>query len=189
MAKELEIPVTREAMPAADRTGTHGQAWHCNRPAALRQHRIKPHHDPVIADWIVSAPPAAAYHRALRPDGSHHLVHSCHIALMHLRAVHGQDAIEIAVPGATHELWVMAFDPLAPRDAIVHGRALPVHHYYAQVFAAQIVAADDAAAIARVSAAIALILNGDLNPVDQPQWIEHFGDAMIAGQDQADHDV
>ena len=37
--------------------------------------------------------------------------------------------------------------------------------------------------------AIALILNGDLNPVDQPAWIEVFGDAMIAAEDQADHDV
>ena len=157
-----------EPMPPADRAGNHGVAWRCNRAAALRHHRMKAHHDPVIADWIVTAPDA------------HDLVHSCHIALMHLRAVHARDAVQIAVPGATHELWVMALDPAAPRAAIVHGRALPLHHYFAQVFCAQIAAPDDPEAITRITAAIALILNGDLNPVDQPQWIELFGDAMVA---------
>ena len=155
-------------MPPAAYTGTHGRAWPCNRAAALRAARVKAGADAVIADWIITTPAA------------HHLVHTCHLALLHLRPGPAGDDVRISVPGATHELWVMAMDPRAPREDLVHGTALPVHHYYAQVFAAQIVAADDADAIARMAATITLIVNGDLNPVDQPQWIELFGDAMVA---------
>lgn len=149
-------------MPPAAHVGTHGAAWACNR-AARR--------DPMIADWIVTAP------------SYHHLVHTCHIALIHLRSVPGQPAPAIAVPGATHELWVMAFDRAAPRHAIAHGHTLPGDHYCAQIFAAQLIARDDETADARIAATIALIVNGDLNPVDQPQWVELFGDAMFVNAD------
>jgi|GEM_PF-2792987 len=158
-------------MPPADHAGTHGAAWACNRAAALARHRIKPQHDAVIGDWIVSAP------------GAHHAVHSCHVALLHLRPAHQHDLVEIKVPGATHELWVMAMDPRAPRGSIVQGHIMPVDHYYARVFGAQIVATGDDDALARIAATIALIVNGDLNPVDQPQWIELFGDAMFVNAD------
>ena len=158
----------RETMPSAPHTGTHGKAWRCDRAAALQRHRVKPGADAVIADWVVEVPDA------------HHLVHSCHIALVHLRPAHPDDQVEVKVPGATHEMWIMALDPRAKRSAIVLGKAMPVDHYYAQVFAAQLVATGDDAAIARMIGAIGLILNGDLNPVDQPQWIELFGDNMLA---------
>jgi len=150
----------RDPMPPADRTGPHAQMWHC--------HPGRPGAQAIVADWIIETPAA------------HHLVHSCHVALMHLRPVHADDKVCIHVHGATHELWVMALDPAAPRAAIVRHTAAPVQHYYAKVFVAQIVAPTDEAAVARIAATIALILNGDLNPVNQDQWIELFGDAMLA---------
>lgn len=154
-------------MLPADITGTHGTAWRCNRAAALARHRIKPHHDAIIADWIISVP------------GAHAVWHSWHVALMHLRPMRGTAPAQTRLPGATHELWVMALDPAAPHADAVQGRALPNHHHIATAFAAQIIEPTDQAAIARIHATIALILNGDLHPLDQPRWIELFGDAMF----------
>jgi hypothetical protein len=146
--------------------GSHAQAWRCNRAAALRRHKIAL--DPVIADWIVHVP------------GLHQAFHTIHIALQHLRPLHIGDRITRAVPGATHELWITALDPAHDHAATVQGAGHP-HRvaYLAQLFAAQIVASDDPAAASRIAATIDLITTGDLNPLDQPQWIALFGDAMF----------
>ena len=160
-------PTPRDPMPPAAHTGTHGAAWRCNRPAALRAHGIKPAHCPIIADWIVQ-----------RAD-SHAVWHSWHIALLHLRPLYDEDTPELILPGATHELCVTAMDPFAPRADAVQGRALANHHHIERTFAAQITEPTDQAAITRIAATIDLIVQGTLNPESLTQWISLFGDAML----------
>ena len=149
-------------------TGPRGRAWRCDRITARRTHGLTA--DPVVADWIIELP------------GLHHAFSAVHLALQHLRPLHPGDAIARAVPDASHELWVMGLDPHHRMGDTVHGTGHP-HHigYCAQIFATQLPAHTDAEAITRLTATITLICNGELNPIDQDQWISLFGAAMLKG--------
>jgi len=160
--------LTPEPLVQPTITGPRGRAWRCDRVAARRAHRLD--RDPVVADWIVELP------------GLHQAFSAIHIALQHLRPLHWLDRIERAVPDASHELWIMGLDPQHRLGETVRGTGDPRRvDYCAQIFAAQLPAHTDADAITRITATITLICNGELNPIDQAQWISLFGDAMLKG--------
>jgi hypothetical protein len=157
-----------KSVPVPDHIGDHGRAWRCNRAAALRRlHWFRTPIDAVIADWIVEVPDASRSW------------HSYHIALLHLRPLRGVPAPVLYLPGATHELQVMALHAGADCAAAIAGHLLADRlPLAAATFAAQLVEPTDQAATIRTGTAIDLILSGDLDPESRAHWVSLFGRSM-----------
>lgn len=136
--------------------GEYGRAW-----------PVGPFTPAQVAVWVVEAPWA------------HPVWHSYIFGFAHLRPMECDPAPRIWLPGATHELALYALDPEVPRQKqIDNGR----YHMLVPVnFAAQFIADDDAAAAARIKAAVDRILAGELSPDTDflAQWIALFGGNMV----------
>jgi hypothetical protein len=115
----------------------------------------------------------------LEVPGAHPLWHSYVLSLIHLGQAPDAEPVVLCLPGATHEMALFALNPMHPRQAIFDGLECamvdPVN------FAAQMVVADHAAAIACVERALPLIASGALNPDTDyiRDWVALFGDSML----------
>lgn len=140
--------------------GAAGRAWLLPKPT-------KPSGWAMVSVWLVEAPHA------------HPLWHSYLITIVHLRPEPGELDASIYLPGATHEMSVLALHPDMPRKPLLHGG--PADYLTPVNFAAQIIAADDAAATQRVEKAVRAICDGTLSPdTDYGHvWCQMFGDNML----------
>jgi hypothetical protein len=149
-----------------NKQGPVGKAWTIDVPAVLTSLGIdRP--DAALVSWLIEAPWA------------HPVWHSYNLVLVHLRPVDGMEPPKVYRAGGTHEFWLYALDPEEPREALLTRSR--VRWLYPANFAAQLVEADDEAAIARVDEAVDLIVRGYLNPDSgaMRQWVNLFGDAML----------
>lgn len=117
-----------------------------------------------MSAWIVYAPWA------------HPGWHSYLLSVVHLRESEGAKPPVINLPGATHELMLLALDPGYPLQA----RRLP-HFLTPPNFVGQFVADSDEAAAERVAGDVRDICAGLLNPDTDAlrQWIARYGDNGI----------
>lgn len=125
--------------------------------------------DPTLVHWVVNAPWA------------HPFWHSYSIVVVHLRPVEGVPEPKIFLPGATHEFWVYALNPeIDNRTLIETGIIAPYQWLSPMNFAAQMIETDESA-MARISAVVEEIVNGDLSPDTdfRFEWVGRFGGAMV----------
>jgi hypothetical protein len=150
-------------------TGPKGRAWLCDIATRYRNLGItEADGRGDIANWIVEAPWA------------HPVWHSYQVVLLHLRPTTVDPSPMIHVPRATHEFWLQALDPQQPREPAILGTG-PTYTLSPMNFAAQLVSAGDADAIARVEIAVRRICSGSLSPDTdfRRHWIALFGDGML----------
>jgi hypothetical protein len=149
----------------------HGKAWRLDLEEVRRRHGVEASRDAALDFWLVEAPWANP------------IWHSYVIGLQHLRPVVEGEPIVVKRPGATHEFFVAALDPGAPREPFVRGEASPAVLRPLN-FVAQLVEESDEAARERVRGAVMKICAGTLSPdVDfQSQWVAMFGGYMLQGR-------
>lgn len=165
-AGDAEVKVPVELAPAV--VGPRGKAWEVDMPALRETFKIPPAEDATIGCWIVEAPWA------------HPAWHSYLLFAFHLRAVPNRPAAKKFIPLATHEFFLFALHPDAPRAECILGRDNPVAHRMTPPnFAAQYVEIDDDLARGRMVAAMQEICDGKLSPdVDaSADWVARFGDS------------
>lgn len=95
-----------------DLVGVHGRAWRI--PMATLGKRGRPDLDGTVDGWLLHAP------------GAHPLWAYWTICTIHLRPITGVKAAHTRLPGATHELMVVALNPDVPLprlDAVGRGQA------------------------------------------------------------------
>jgi len=119
--------------------------------------------------WLIEAPWA------------HPFWHSYALSLINLAVVPPDAPYPpiIYLPGATHEMVLLALDPESPRQPMIDG--LDFRLLTPANFAAQMIMPDDAAAIANVERALGLIADGQLSPDTDfiRDWVRLFGDSMM----------
>lgn len=145
MAPRLQLPHTKQ--------GAHGKAWRID--FARWQEPVRA----AICGWIVEAPHA------------HPIWHSYFLTAVHLRPMDGCQPAHIFLPGATHEIMVIALDPShTPRLDRSSAYLTPMN------FTGQWIAECDEAALAKVEASVDEILAGMLNPDTDGirQWVERY---------------
>jgi hypothetical protein len=110
---------------------------------------------------------------------AHPFWHSYVMSLVHLRSEEGREEPKIYIPGATHEMVLMAADPQYARQPMMD--TLDFRLLSPPNFAAQMVMPDDDAAMANVERAMPLIAKGELSPDTDfiAQWVAMFGDSML----------
>lgn len=155
------------ALPA-DLRGHVGRAWRLDIAAFRRAMGRSEQTDATVAAWVIEA------------AWAHPVWHSYLISLVHLRPLPGQPEPDIALAGASHQFWLFALEPAAPREAVLRGSARPSLLWPAN-FAAQLAAPDDEAAGAFVEAAVLDICGGSLSPDTDylHAWAARFGDNML----------
>jgi hypothetical protein len=152
---------------APTKSSATGRAWCFDVPELLSRHASNTEQDATIGIWMVEAPWA------------HPLWHSYVLFLVHLRPADGVEPAIISLPGATHQFFLYALDPSQPRQGMIDDAIfrwlLPMN------FSAQLMAADDAAAIARMDQTVDEILAGSLSPDTDfiNAWIARFGDNQL----------
>lgn len=156
--------------PRGFKSGVCGAAWEVDVEAFRRTLGNTADDDALLTSWIMEVPEA------------HPVWNSYLIFMLHLRPLPGRAEAIIHLTGATHEMELWAIDPDAKRGAIILGETNPwpwVLH--PGNFAAQLVAADDTAAIATLEDAVAAVVAGRLNPDTDfiRQWAERYGDNML----------
>lgn len=156
-----------------DHADKFGKAWRLNLDDLRRTAGVLAENDATLDLWVVEAPWA------------HPLWHSYLIGLQHLRPVAGSDVI-IRRPGATHEFFVAALNPDAPREPFMLGNASPA--YLVPIdFVAQLVEEADEAARDRVRDAVRRICAGTLSPDTdfRSQWVALYGGHMMLDRQPA----
>lgn len=125
--------------------------------------------DAMVAHWIVEAP------------WSSEVVHSYSLICVHLRFELPLAPVVRYIEGATHEVALLAIHPQVDRIHMLHEPVRMDSWLRPAVFAAQIVAKDDAAAINRCGHAVELVCAGRLSPhpTHARDWAELFGDNML----------
>lgn len=141
-----------------------GKAWLCSD---ARRGEV-PDWNGHVAGWIVEAPWANV------------MWHSYLVSVIHLRPIPGVRPPVIHLPGATHEMMVIALDPGCARDpTVVNGDGAafltPLN------FVGQFIAEHDAAALERVERDVLEIVDGNLNPDtdSRASWIARYGAACV----------
>lgn len=160
-------------IPAAvpDICGPAGRAWRFDCDAIhagqLAMHGKAPPRELSIASWAVYAP-------------NSHPIWPCVAVLgISLRDVPGWPAAKINMPGATHEVFVLALDPNEPIR--LDEGPIPLRP---SNFAGQFIAASDEQAAAMIESAVQEICAGTLNPDSdgRRQWVERFsGSNLLPG--------
>ncbi|HJQ59413.1 MAG TPA: hypothetical protein VJ890_21075 [Vineibacter sp.] len=150
--------------------GSLGRAWLADLAVMRNRLEIESDRDGTLTSWVIEVPWANP------------VWHSYALTLIHLRPIDGLRT-KFYLAGATHELWLYAMDPDAPRDDIVNGRLDSLSRFWLEPknFAAQFIETDDAAALQRVRAAVMKICEGKLSPDTDyiRHWMHLFGDNMI----------
>lgn len=146
-----------------DHVGTHGRAWRFNLKSILDAQRAKHGTAPPMelntCAWAVYAP------------FSHPMWPCVAVACISLRDVPGWPSATINLPGATHEVMVMALDPDKPVCVDQQPSYLRPTN-----FAGQFIASSDDEARERIEQAVRDICAGTLNPDSdgRHQWAERF---------------
>lgn len=166
----MNDPIIYTTDRTPDLTGARGSAWRSDVEGMARRRPAGPPKELTVAAWIATAPYA------------HPLWHSYAIGCISLRHVDGWPAAQIMLPGATHEIFVIALDPDHPvplNDAPRH--LTPLN------FAGQFVAESDAAAAERVERAVQDVIDGRLNPDTDyiRHWMYRFSDSNIRDKEHA----
>lgn len=146
-----------------------GKAYICDLPNGLRENNVKPEDDAVVVHWMVEAPWA------------HPVWHSYSIILIHLREMPDKRVTKKYFQEATHEMWIHALNPDENLNALVDTGVpkgvllLPIN------FGAQIAAASDEEAAARIKTSVEEILAGTLSPDTdfRQMWVDRYGDSMV----------
>lgn len=159
-------------------TGRAGRAWEIDmEKARAMAARLRPDatkNDTTVGCFCAEAPYA------------HPIWHSYMIGIYHLRPLEGIPAAKINLPGATHELIVVALNPELPRTPFVAGEEFP--KFLTPInFCAQIICPDDAAAHALLKGAVQDVIDGKLNPDTDyiRHWMQRFGSNMIRDPEHA----
>ncbi|OYW56817.1 MAG: hypothetical protein B7Y80_01660 [Hyphomicrobium sp. 32-62-53] len=150
-----------------DHADAFGKAWRLNLDELRRKAGVLAENDAALDIWMIEAPWA------------HPFWHSYIIGLQHLRPVLGGDVI-IHRPGATHEFFVAALNPDAPREPFMLGDASPAYLTPLN-FVAQLVEESDEVARERVRDAVLRICAGSLSPDTdfRGQWVALYGGHML----------
>jgi hypothetical protein len=124
-----------------------------------------------VAGWVLYAPWA-------HPVWPYHF-----LALLHLRELPGMPAAKILLPGATHEVLLMALDPGKTPD-LVNPLA---SHLKPLNYTGQFISVDDNVARAKCERAVDEVLSQRMSPDTdyRGQWVHFFGHINR----DADHDV
>lgn len=148
--------------------GKAAKVWRIDLEATRRFAKAKPENDASLAVWIIEAPWAHAWW------------HSYVLVLLHLRPLKDGRETKFHLSNATHEMWLNALDPFAPREAAISEGA-PWCPLMPDNFAAQFIAPDDAAAISRIERDAQRICDGRLSPDTDciRDWISLYGDNMV----------
>lgn len=157
---------------------THGKAWAVDIDRCYRELNTERAAGADLGSWLVEAPWA------------HPFWHSYWINLIHLRPIPAiTREVRVYLEGATHEIWVMALDPDAPRQPqLDSGRMQTLQPIN---FSAQFIEPTDADALKRVEDAVREICAGRLSPDTDfiHAWGAKFGRNMLRdsmlGQDTA----
>lgn len=154
-------------------TGSAGKAWKVRHAEALASAGIDPADDATLGHWLVEA------------RWAHPAWHSYSIVLVHLRPMPDGRPTKLYLDDATHEVWLYALDPDGSRQKLIDG-AIPGVDGAAgwltpKNIAGQFIAEDDAAATARVEAAIQRVCDGTLSPDTDyiRHWAHLFGGHML----------
>lgn len=165
---EIKDPI--EAAPVIH--GTHGRAWQCD-VAKWAQHAPRPDQDSCIGSWVIECP------------GAHPLWHSYLLTVVHLRPISGMTTA-FYLDDATHEIWLHALLPEAPRAVLIEGRATSGGSYVLTPinYASQFIEIRDDLALERVRKAVEDVCFGKLNPDSDfvKDWQARFGDNMFKGR-------
>ena len=162
----ISCPITSRP---PDYAGRWARAWQCDLE---RARRLRPPgmRDAVVAHWVLEAP------------WSSQVVHSYSLMLTHLRFMPDKGPIIRYLDDATHELALIAINPQADRALMLVAPAHPDEVWLQPpVFAAQLVAPSDQAAIQQMLRAVELVGEGRLSPhpTHARAWAEIFGDNML----------
>lgn len=162
--------VSRPLKVAPDHRGEYGRGWRVDLEAIRK--RMPPEirqRDATVVYWLVEAP------------WSSEVVHSYVLVCVHLRFSFFTGPVTRYLGGATHEMRLVAVNPQADREQLLVGVRDAETLLRPDVFAAQFIAADDAAAAARVAHAVELVCGGRLSPhpTHVRSWVELFGDNMV----------
>ena len=160
--------ITRPLTEPPAYSGRWGCAWVCDLASIRRGRPFDAPPDATIAHWIIEAP------------WSSEVVHSYSLAVVHLRSVLGIRPPTLLIPGASHEMALIAINPGADRAAMIRNAVTADQWLQPQVFGAQLAEPSDEAAAIRVARAGQLVCDGRLSPhpTHIESWIELFGGNM-----------
>jgi hypothetical protein len=142
----------------------HGAAWELDDTTETGTARV--------ASWVVFCPWA-------HPFWSYYL-----IAAVHLRKQNGVPDGKVLLPGATHEVFVMALDPQKVPDVLLPARSAlsPMNFAGQWIAAARLNPVDQDKAAARdIRKCVDDILAGTLSPDTdfRRQWVERFSGSNL----------
>lgn len=166
MRSEIKDPIT--VPPTL--TGRASKAWEVDCDATRAFHGVAPEEDTTVAIWIIEAPWA------------HPVWHSYAMVLIHLRPAKGKPPPVIHLPGATHEIWVMALDPEGERLGLIENFDTNRCKYLTPLnFAAQFIMPCDAEAKQKAFDAVERVCDGTLSPDTDyvRHWANIFGSNML----------
>ena len=148
-----------------DLIGIAGKAWKQDLEGYRKLHPEEA--DGALCGWIVFDPCA------------HPLWHYYLVCCVFLRAVPGVPPAKINLAGATHEIFVIAFDPDQKRIPLNDPPRMltPIN------FAGQWISESDEQAIAKVEGAVMEIVRGTLSPDTDfiQQWVQRFSGSNLKG--------
>lgn len=163
-------------------TGAASSAWLLDLTEVRKTSEVaQGKKDAALAMWLIEAPWA------------HPAWHSYSLVLVHLRPMGDGRETKMYLPGATHEVWLMAMHPECDRQAYVQGQAKMFDGTEKNIylnptnFAAQFIADSDETAMKRVRGAVERVCDGSLNPDTDyiRHWMYLFGDNMIKDKARA----
>jgi hypothetical protein len=154
-----------------------GQAWKVNLSAFRARLAVDPLDDAGLGIWVVEAPWAnLAWHTYV-------------LTLIHLRPLRREtEPLKLYLPGASHEMWLMALDPDGDRQSLLDGHGFGKCQFLTpKNFAAQFIEPNDDAAIRRIERTVLSICKGELSPDTDfiRHWVRLFGDNMISRAEQS----
>lgn len=163
--------ISRPLTAPAAHIGRWGKIWLVDLAAARRKLSLG------------AIPDATVVHAVLEAPWSSEVVHSYSLICTHLRPrplYLGRPVIKY-LEGATHEFSLLAINPDVDRLPMLTAPADPGVWLSPPVFAAQIVASGDEAAVARVMHAAELVCAGVLSPhpTHVRSWVQLFGDNIM----------
>lgn len=151
--------------------GRWGRVWLVDLVAARKKLPLGAIPDATIAHAILEAP------------WSSEVVHSYSLICVHLRPrpLYLGRPVTQYLEGATHEISLIAINPEVDRLLMLTEPADPGVWLSPPVFAAQIVASGDEAAMARILHAAELVCAGSLSPhpTHVRSWVQLFGDNLL----------
>lgn len=157
----LDIKYLEGVLP--DREAANGKAWRMDTEAIRLKYCVNPGEDATIAQWVVEC------------RWAHPFWHNYWIAIIHLRPTKQMPEPKINLPGATHEIWVFALNPLETPSLDNNWPILlsPGN------FIGQFIASTDIDAEQTLENTVQDIIDGKLSPDTdfRHEWVRRFSDS------------